>query len=168
MHFSQATPNTLIPIVVVATVVVLRMRRMGRMRRLRIEWLWIVPALYSAAAVAMFVAAPPSPVGWALSIAGLALGAVLGWQRGRMMHIHVDPETHEINQRASPAAMLFLLALVAVRFVARSVGGAEIEAMHLNPLILTDVLIAMAWGLLSVSRLEMYLRARRMLDEARA
>jgi hypothetical protein len=39
---------------------------------------------------------------------------------------------------------------------------------HLNPMALTDILLAFALGLFATQRLEMYLRARRLLDEARA
>ena len=94
---------------------------------------------------------------------GLLIGAAVGWQRGKMMHIHVDPETHALNQKASPAAMFFLIALIVVRTGARSVleqtGG-------VSPAMLTDPLIAFALGMFTLTRLEMYLRARRLLEEA--
>src|SRR5262245_17028755 len=97
-------------------VMVLRFRNVGRHRRLRLETLWIVPAIIAVLAVTAFTAAPPSPITFGLSLAALLLGAAVGWQRGRLMEIHVDPETHELNQRASLAGMLFLVAIIAVRF----------------------------------------------------
>jgi membrane protein CcdC involved in cytochrome C biogenesis len=81
-----------------------------------------------------------------------------------MMHIHVDPETHALNQKASPAAMIFLIALIVVRTTARSVLGQESD---ISPAMLTDPLIAFALGMFSLTRLEMYLRAKRLLEEAR-
>jgi membrane protein CcdC involved in cytochrome C biogenesis len=98
------------------------------------------------------------------SIAGLAIGAAVGWQRGKMMHIHVDPETHALNQKASPAAMFFLIALIIVRAGARSVIG---ETGTVSPAMLTDPLIAFALGMFTLQRVEMYLRAKRLLEEAR-
>jgi hypothetical protein len=65
--------------------------------------------------------------------------------------------------------MIFILALVAVRFAAKTAlaeGGGN--GFHINALVITDVLIAFALGLLSATRLEMYLRAKRLLEEARA
>jgi hypothetical protein len=41
-------------------------------------------------------------------------------------------------------------------------------AWHIDVMAVTDVLIAFALGLLSVQRIEMYLRAKRLLDAARA
>jgi membrane protein CcdC involved in cytochrome C biogenesis len=92
------------------------------------------------------------------------IGAAVGWQRGKMMHIHVDPKTHALNQKASPAAMFFLIALIIVRMGARSVLGQE---GGVSPAMLTDPLIAFALGMFTLTRLEMYLRAKRLLEEAR-
>jgi hypothetical protein len=38
---------------------------------------------------------------------------------------------------------------------------------HLTPQTITDLLVAFALGLLGVQRLEMYLRARRLIEAAR-
>jgi membrane protein CcdC involved in cytochrome C biogenesis len=148
----------------IVVIMALRMRRMGQMRPLKLETLWIVPAMYAVVAALMFFSLPP--VGWVAlaSLAGLAIGAAVGWQRGKMMHIHVNPETHALNQKASLAAMFFLIALILVRTGARTLLGAE---SHVSPAMLTDPLIAFALGMFTLQRVEMYLRARRLLDEAR-
>lgn len=161
MH--QSWISYAITIGVVLVVMALRMRRMGQMRPLKLGGLWIVPALYLVVAAVMFIQLPPT--GWVgiASLVALLLGAALGWQRGRMMHISVDPETHALNQKASPAAMLFLVALIVVRMLGRGLLGSE----GISPAMLTDPLIAFALGMFSLTRLEMYLRARRLLDEAR-
>jgi len=153
-----------ITIGVIVVAIALRLRRMGQMRPLNLGGLWIVPALYLLVAALMFVQLPPT--GWVAiaSAVALLLGAGLGWQRGKMMHIHVDPETHALNQRASPAAMFFLIALILVRAGARGVLG---QTGGVSPAMLTDPLIAFALGMFSVQRIEMYLRARRLLEEVR-
>lgn len=153
-----------VTIAIIVVVLALRMRRMGQMRPLKLGNLWIVPAIYLVVAALMFVQLPPT--GWVAiaSIAGLAIGAAVGWQRGKMMHIHVDPETHALNQKASPAAMFFLIALILVRAGARSVIG---ETGSVSPAMLTDPLIAFALGMFTLQRVEMYLRAKRLLEEAR-
>ena len=153
--------------VVVAFVLALRMRRLSRPRPLKIERLWVFPALYLVLASVMLFEFPPVGAQWLLCGLALLIGAALGWQRGKMMHIEVDPETHRLNQRASAGALLFIVALVAIRFGMRSLavnGG----PLHLNALVLTDVLIVMALGLFTAQRIEMYLRAQRMLDDVRA
>jgi len=153
-----------IPAVIFVGALALRMRRMGQMRPLKLETLWVVPALYLAIAATMFWTLPPK--GWVViaTVAGLAIGAAVGWQRGKMMEIHVDPQTHALNQKASPAAMLFLIALIVVRAGARTFFG---QTGGVSPAMLTDPLIAFALGMFSLTRLEMYLRAKRMLEEAR-
>jgi len=162
VHQSWITYAITIGIIVV--VLALRMRGMSKMRPLKLGALWIVPALYLAVAVFMFVQLPPT--GWVAiaSAVGVAIGAAVGWQRGKMMHIHVDPESHALNQKASPAAMMFLIVLIVVRAGARSVLGQE---SNVSPAMLTDPLIAFALGMFTVTRLEMYLRAKRLLEEAR-
>ena len=161
-HQSWVTIAT--TVVIVGLVMALRMRKMGQMRPLKLETLWIVPAIYLAMTALMFWSLPPK--GWVAIASGAALiiGAGLGWQRGKMMHIHVDPETHALNQKASPAAIFFLIALVVVRSGAKAVLG---ETGAVSPAMLTDPLIAFALGMLSLTRLEMYLRAKRMLEEVR-
>lgn len=153
-----------ITIGIIVVIMALRMRRMGTMRPLKLDSLWIVPAVYAVVAALMFWQLPPT--GWVAiaSAAGLAIGAAVGWQRGKMMHIHVDPETHALNQRASPTAMIFLVVLIVVRMGARSLLGQE---GGVSPAMLTDPLIAFALGMFTLTRLEMYLRAKRLLEEAR-
>jgi Protein of unknown function (DUF1453) len=149
-------------------VMTLRWRRMRQVRPLKIEHLWIVPALYAVAVVATFAAVPPHGIAWLFCLFALGLGAALGWQRGRMMRLSVDPATQALNQTGSPAAMLFLLALVAVRSGARSVAGMGGGAIGLDPMAVTDMLMMLALGLFTAQRIEMYLRGRRLLAEARA
>lgn len=154
-----------ITIGIIVVVMALRMRGMRKMRPLKLETLWVVPVLYLAVAALMFWSLPPT--GWVAiaSGVGLFIGAAVGWQRGKMMQIHVDPETHALNQKASPAAMFFLIALIIVRSGARAILG---ETGGVSPAMLTDPLIAFAVGMFSLTRVEMYLRAKRLLGEVRA
>lgn len=153
-----------ITIGIIVVVMALRMRGMAKMRPLKLEMLWVVPVLYMIIAGLMLWQLPPT--GWVAiaSVAALLIGAAVGWQRGTMMHIHVDPETHALNQKASPAAMIFLIVLIVVRAGARSMLG---QASGVTPAMLTDPLIAFALGMLTLTRVEMYIRAKRLLEEAR-
>jgi membrane protein CcdC involved in cytochrome C biogenesis len=153
-----------ITIGIIVIVLALRMRRMGKMRPLKLETLWVVPVMYLVVAALMFWSFPPT--GWVATACavGLALGAAVGWQRGTMMHIQVDPETHALNQKASPAAMIFLIALIVVRSAARNFLGQE---SNVSPAMLTDPLIAFALGMFTLTRVEMYLRAKRLLEQVR-
>ena len=170
-HVRHGQPNSLITYgitaVVIAVVMALRWRRMSRVIPLKLERLWIVPAIYAVAVAATFAVTPPTGLGWLFCLIALALGAGLGWQRRRMMRITVDPATHTLNQTGSPAAMLFLVALVVIRSGARAALASGGTGLHVDAMALTDMLMALALGLFSATRIEMYLRGRRLLAGAK-
>jgi Protein of unknown function (DUF1453) len=168
MQNQQMPYSWVIPFAVIALVLVLRWRRMGKARPLRLEYLWVVPAIYLALVAVLFWEMTPQGLGWLWAGLSLAAGAAIGWQRGRTMRIGVDPETHALNQTASPAAMLFIVALIAIRYGLREAALEGGAAWHLDAVLITDCLVAFALGLLSATRLEMYLRGRRLLNEARS
>lgn len=158
----QSWVGSAITIGIIIVVMALRMRKMGQVRPLKLETLWVVPVLYAAVAALMFWSFPPT--GWvaAATVVALLIGAAIGWQRGKMMHIQVDPETHALNQKASPAAMFFLIGLIIVRSGARAILG---NTGAVSPAMLTDPLIGFALGMFTLTRVEMYLRAKRLLGE---
>lgn len=153
-----------IPIAIFIVVFGLRARRMTRLRPLKIDQLWVVPAIYALVVGYIFYRSPPTLAGWGMAIVGLLIGAGLGWQRGKTMEIHLDPETHALQQRASLWAMAFIVVLIAIKSVAQVEGA----AFHFNVGLLVDVLAAVSLGMFAVQRIEMYLRATRMLAAARA
>ncbi|WP_034161632.1 CcdC protein domain-containing protein [Sphingomonas sp. ERG5] len=171
MQVQTVNPNQLITYaitgVVVAIILFFRIRRMSRARPLILERLWIMPVIYLLFAIFVFRQFPPAPMTWLYCGVALLLGAALGWQRGKMMRISVDPQTHALNHQPSPAAILFIVALIVVRLGAREAAQMSGSALHLNTLVVTDVLISMALGLFAAQRLEMYLRATRLLQAAR-
>ncbi len=159
---------TLIFIAMLAFVFALRARRMQRGRRLRVEFLWVMPLLIGMMAAAMFAFTPVTPLVLAVSLIGLGLGALLGWQRARLVRIEIDPVTHELSQRESPLALLFLLGIVGLRAVLRNIGAQEAAVFHVSALIVTDALVALAFGLVAAQRLILFLRVRALLAEVRA
>ena len=158
----------LIGIVVLVVVMGFRLRRMSQMRPLKVEWLWVTPAILAALTVVSLIPQPPQGIDWAWLAGALVLGGALGWWRGKMMHISVDPETHALNTKASPAAMIFIVAIIAIRFALRGVAMGEASTLHLSVGVITGAFMAFAVGLFGVQRLEMALRATRLLGEARA
>jgi hypothetical protein len=153
--------------VLIAAVLFLRLRNMGKTRKLRVEMLWIIPTIYLAFAGLLFWRMPPVGLGWLWTALGFAVGAAIGWQRGRMIAVSVDPVTHELNQRTSPAAILFILLLIGLRMGMRSALIGSSAYWHPGATLVTDIFAASAVGILAVYRLEIYLRARRLLREAR-
>jgi hypothetical protein len=156
--------TALLPFVIIAVVLALRFRSMSRERPLNVGTLWVVPVIYVLLVGSMLLALPPAPSGWGLVAVGLVLGAVLGWHRGKLIRIERNAETGKLSQRASPVAMLLLGALVVLKLGARAIFG-DSAAAHPSSgaMLLTDAFIGFALGLLSATRLELYLRARRIL-----
>ncbi len=168
----QGQVHTVIPYIVGGLLFVVlmgwRLRRMSQLRPLKVEWLWVTPAILAALTVVSLIPQPPQGADWAWLAAGLVLGGALGWWRGKMMHISVDPETHALNTKASPAAMIFILAIVVIRMALRGMAMGEASTLHLSVAVITGAFMTFAVGLFGVQRLEMALRATRLLGEARA
>jgi len=158
------TTTTLITVAIIIVVVGLRMRRMSQLRPLRLEMMWIMPAILSVLFLSLLYAYRPSNLDWLWIAAAMALGAAIGWYRGKMMQIHVDPETHALNQKASPLAMLFILLIIGVRYGLRAEAG----TLGLNINLVTDASVAFAVGMFTAVRVEMFIRAKRLLAEAKA
>jgi energy-converting hydrogenase Eha subunit A len=162
------TSNYVISGIVVAVVLFLRLRSMNRERRLKLEYMWILPTAMIAGMVALFYQLPPHGMDWVWLGVIFLVGASIGWVRGKLIPISIDPETHLLNTKPSPAAIIFLLALFAIRFALRAVLQAEASTWHINAVLLTDGFVVLGVGLFAVSRIEMALRAWGLLRSARA
>lgn len=167
-HGNQKLIGYGVTAVVVAIVFALRFRSMSKERRLKLEFMWILPAVMVVATVFLFMQFTPHGTDWLWLAAIFAVGATIGWWRGRLIPIAIDPDTHELNTRPSPAAILFLLGIFVVRFALKTVFEAEAEAWHISAVLLTDGFVVLGVGLFGVSRLEMALRAIGLLRQARA
>jgi len=165
---NQSSIQILVPLVIVAAVMVFRMRGVNRERRLKLELMWIMPALLLAMMAAVFTVLPPRGMDWVWLAAIFALGGAIGWWRGKLMPIGIDPETHLLNVKTSPAALLFIVGLLVVRQGLRTFLESEASAWHLNAALLADGFMVLGVSLLVVSRVEMALRAWSLLRQARA
>jgi hypothetical protein len=159
--------GSLVAVVIMAAIL---WRRNSRPRQLRIERLWIRPVLFSLIVSATLTATPfPfDPLSLAVLTLALVIGGGLGWQRGRFMRIDVHPETHDVTSRASPVGMIFILAVLALRILLRGAALESRSALGLRASTITDGLILLLGAMIVAQSLEMWLRARRLLEEARA
>jgi hypothetical protein len=144
---------------VIVLVLVLRLRGMRQARRLNLNTLWIVPVIFGALIASVIATTPPHGLQWLGMAVALAIGAAFGWRRGKLMRISLDPETGTLNQQASPAAFLFILVLLVARQALRYEAG----SFGFNVALVTDLLMAFALGLITASRVEIYLRAKQLL-----
>jgi hypothetical protein len=149
---------------IVLVVLFFRIRGMSRKRPLNVNTLWVIPAVFVGIAALNFYQYPPT---WAdapwLAVAFL-LGAALGWQRGRLMKIWAEPDG-QLMMQGTPWAILFLVALIALRAALRSGLEMEAEEWAISPALINDGFIVFALGLFGVMRVEMWVRAVRLRRE---
>ena len=165
----HAPPNLglwtyLIPLIVVAMVIL----RNSRARRLRVETLWIAPVMILAlVALSLSQEGTPTPATLAIDLAALAVGGLLGWWRARFTQITVDPETHQLTSQASPIGMLVILGVFAVRYGVRVYASQNGGMLHMPVNAVADAALVISVGLVCAQRLEIALRASRLLAQAR-
>ena len=150
--------------------VVILIARNSRPRKLRIERLWIRPVLFIAIMAASLAAAAPAPTAANIALLAAAglLGAALGWQRGRLMQIHIHPETHDLTMRASPIGLVFILVLLVARYGLRSFMSEGSQVLGVSLIAAADAFVLLTVAMMVVQGIEMWLRASRMLAEAQA
>ena len=89
--------------------------------------------------------------------------------RGKLTHIEINSETHELTSRTSPAGIVLILVLFMARYGLRSyLEGPTATSLHVNIAQITDGFILFAVGLMAAQRIEVWLRARTLLTAARA
>jgi len=163
----------LIPIVIAMGIVILRN---SRARRLRIEAMWIAPLIVVALiGLALWGESKAghgglalTPINIGLDVAGIAVGAFLGWWRARFTNITIDPVTHELTSRASPVGMVVIMGILVLRTLVRTYTAQNAGALGQWGPPIADALLVMSVGLVCAQRLELFTRASRMLAEARA
>ncbi len=153
--------QTLLPLVVIGVVFAFRFRGLKNARAVNPPRMWIAPAIVTVAIGFALVAMPPAPLGWAAFVSGVVLGALVGWQRARMVHLERDPATGKVMVRQTPAGLILLIGIVAARrLIAPSGARTGGAAMTGTALIVTDGFMGFALGMMLANRFELWRRAR--------
>ncbi|WP_293901155.1 CcdC protein domain-containing protein [Phenylobacterium sp.] len=154
----------LAPIIIIGVVIL----RNSRARTLRIERLWVTPAIVMAMTLLAFSQSPPpGPLGIALDVGAVAVGGFLGWWRGRASHFTVNPGTHVVTSRVSAWGMLLILGIFALRYIVRYALQGEASTLHISANDLADSFLVLAVGVVSAQRIEWLIRARKLIAGAR-
>jgi len=154
----------------VAVAVVILFLRNRRARALKIERLWIRPAIFLALLLLALFGSPPALTPLAIGILAVSLivGSLIGWQRARFVRIDIHPETHELSAQPSMWGMLFIVALLLLRLLLRQQLTANAAVLGVSPITLTDAFLLFAVGMMVTYGVEIWIRARRMLSQAQA
>lgn len=152
----------LLPLAIIALVFWRRWKAMGVARPLRTGRMWIAPVLYALLVALMLWAMPPAPAGWALFFGGVLIGGAVGWQRARLLHLHVEEGTVMVRQ--SPAGLAVILGIFVLRrvFLPAQRGGTAPHGAHPALPLATDALLGFALGSVIGYRLELWRRAKQL------
>ncbi len=160
----------LLPYLIPVLILLLIVRRGMTARQIKIERMWVMPVLLLFAGASMFASAQvPGVMIIGELAAALAGGAVVGWYRGRLTHITIDPATHDLTSKTSPVGVVLIAVLFAARYGIR-LAFPEVGSSHASLAsqagAIADTLALFGIGAMVVQRLEMWLRCRRLLAEA--
>jgi len=165
------TPQQYGPLIGIGIALVLVLLRNRQKRTLRPELMWILPAVFTAligfGLWGMRQApgadlTPYGPADWALLAGGAVLGAIGGYWRGRMVVIEKEADG-TLKAQASPLGMVLIIALLAVRSFARPGLEGHADSLGLHIVAVERGFLLLAGGLIIVQRIEMFIRARRII-----
>jgi hypothetical protein len=154
-----------LPLLIFVAVMAWRFRNVDKARPLRLPLLWIMPLLVTAAVSLALYGMPPSPRGWLALLAGLVIGGAIGVQRSRLMRLHIEGtgDDARVMVRQSPLALVLILAVFAARRLILPAGMAPGSSHTVGALLMTDGMLGFALGLIVLSRLVLWQRARAMV-----
>ena len=161
-----------LPLLILIPILYFRMRKLARPQPLKLNRLWIRPAVLVLVGTLVIWAPQPGMtrhftlLEWLLLALAGGIGVAAGWYFARSMKIEVHPEDGTLMVQGGQAAVLIMLALILGRSGLNT--GMRLEGWYLDVLLITDALIVFTAALFTARSLEMYLRARRVMDAARS
>ena len=163
-------PQQLIQVLVPLAVLGIVFLRARRARRVRLELLWVTPVLITLLVTAGVVFTPhraPFMAGdLVLFVAAATVGAIIGWFRAKAVRLSIDAATHDVSSTTSPLGLAIIMAVFIVRLGLRSAAQAQASTWRIDPAVVGDALLLLAVGLVIAQRVEVFLRAKRLLTQA--
>ena len=152
----------ILPFVIIALVIWRRWKGMSVARPLKPAQMWIVPVIYTALVGFMLFVMPTSTAVWEYFAGGVIAGGIIGWQRARLMHLHIDETSGAIMLRQSPAGLFVLVGIFLLRrfFVPSQAGGPVVKGAHPALPLITDALLGFALGMIVGYRIELWRRSK--------
>lgn len=161
------SPQIMGPLIGISVALIVILLRNRRKRTLRPHLLWVMPLLVTVAIGFGLWANTQhphfGPFAWIAFIVALGLGCVAGWWRGKTITIEKEPDG-SLKAQASPLGLILVVGLFAARAGLREVIQTNAAAWHLDAVVVTDAFMVFAIGLIVTQRIEMYIRAHRILN----
>lgn len=164
----------ILPFLIIIPILIFRMRKMSTPQPLKLGLLWVRPAIVLlGAGVVLLLHQPGSrsvlemtPVEWCGLALAAVIGAVAGWHYGKVTAIDVHPQNGTLMAKGGMMAILVILALVALKLGLKPLLATQGQSLHLDVPLITDALIVFSALLFTVRALEMWLRAKKVMDAA--
>jgi hypothetical protein len=157
------------PLIIIFVVVLALILRNRRPRTLRIELLWVRPVILLGLVGLGAIGQPTllTPLDLVVICVAVGVGAALGWQRGRLTRIEVDPETHAVRSHVSVLGIVFIVGVLLLRMIAVGAMHGDRSQLPFSPILAADALVVLVVAMFAAQGLEMWIRARRLLAQAR-
>ena len=154
-----------LPFLVVGIVFALRFRNLNKPRPFNAGRLWLIPVILAVTVTFFLVSFPPSAVGWLVIAFALVVGAMAGVKRGQWMRLERDPQSGTMLMRQSPAALIFLLGILAARRLlsyelGTSPGADASGQIPPEAMLVTDGLLAFALAMVVLMRWTLWQRSK--------
>lgn len=152
------------PLLTMVLIFAVRLNRARRERPFRPDRLWVAPALFGALVLGLVILQPPPLTGYAALALGFVGGLPLGLRRGRLITIRRDAASGSYIQRGRRTAIVILMSLVIARFALHFLFGGQSAsaASHQAAVVLGDLLLGAAFGIVTGTRIDLRRRARRL------
>ncbi|HEY3814832.1 MAG TPA: hypothetical protein VGL66_16560 [Caulobacteraceae bacterium] len=145
----------------------LRAMRSRNARVLNLQYLWVIPLIIIVAAgFSIAKDGMPGTVKMAEMAVGLVAGGIGGWWRGKGTRITYDPASGGLMAQQSVIALLILFVIIGARAFIQM--GVQTDPGMAQYKWLADGLLLFGVGFFGISRVEMFIRGRRILAEGRA
>ncbi len=159
-------PQNYVPYLVMAVAIIFMIRRNLASRRIQAGTLWVFPLILIAIAALTIAQSPPhDSVGVAILAIGALAGAVAGWYRGKFTHITLDAQTGVLTGKGSAVGLVLILALLVARYAIRTWAASHPDKGGIA-IAIADAAFLAGFATLIVSRLEMWLRCRKLMAGA--
>jgi hypothetical protein len=158
----------LVAFTLIALFMALRIWRGSRARKLKVERMWIRPAIIGVfLALSIYGQPPPMTPEILIGLAvALVAGVAMGWYRGRWVKVSIDPVTHDLTSQASPWGIIIFLGLMVVRTAARIMLRQEHDVAGIPVNAIIDGLTLFYAGNVVGLQVEVWMRAKKLLADA--